>query len=100
VDCLARKPRLLEDRFDARDATDRAIAPATRTAESAMELWLKEWAGEPLAAASPGNGVAVLTGERSRRTALLQRQANRILTALLHGEDPSVVVEVGRDKSR
>jgi len=40
-----------------------------------------------------------LIGERSRRTALLQRETNRVPAAFLHGEHASVVVEVGRDEA-
>ena len=50
--------------------------------------------------ALPGNDVAVLIGERSRRAALLQRETNRVLAAFLHREHPSVVVEVGGDEPR
>ena len=53
-----------------------------------------------ISGALPGDGVAVLIGERSRRTALLQGEANRVPAAFLHGEHASVVVEVGGDEPR
>jgi hypothetical protein len=107
LDAPAERPRLLGGADVFRIGSAPILHTATPaphsargTAESAMEVSSKQWLGEHQPAALPGNGVAVLVGERSRRTALLQREANRVPAAFLHGEHPSVVVEVGGDEPR